>query len=359
LRFVKSRYGLDLLDEAWSEFTLFNEETFDQDSVHLPVFIPWFFYAWAPDPEETLLSPDELGAFPVASAYLKSRGRNEDPLATRYLQACLSSAFSFLEVLTVSPGAGFRMRDSLTGLESTVVERTASKTVQVGDIVFANLVSLGGLAILDGCSPIAFPPLEKAAIIRLRKFIRKAHPEVTAEVLRDYGLEMLEIYHATADRLLNPKPPVLENTDGDPLMLCRVTYEITSAGAAFEALMPLSLDHPESELLADARFDDHGQLLAVEIPWLKKAGAEMALQTIVLGRIQIEGDRMVAEVNSEERARRFESSPTSCCPTAAGTLRRCSNRWKPHSRHIEASRRQKRRRIWRRVRRSRRSSPIT
>jgi hypothetical protein len=305
LRFARSRYGRDLIDEAWREFSLFEEESFDQESVHLPVFMPWFFYDWEPDPEETFLSPEQLGAFPLASAYLKSRGRNEDPLATRYLQACLGSAFSFLEVLTVSPGAGFTMRDSLTGLESTVVERTASKTVQVGDILFAKLVSLDGLAILDGCSPLAFPPLEKATIIQLRKLIRKAYPEVTAEVLRDYGLEMLEIYHATADRLLNPKLPVLENTDGEPLMLCRVTYEITSARVAFEALRPLSLDESESDLLEDARFDDHGQLVAVEIPWLKKADVQMAWQTIGLGRILIEGDRLVAEVNSEERAKRF------------------------------------------------------
>ncbi len=45
LRFVKSRYGLALVDEAWSQFTLFKDETFDQESIHLPVFMPWFLYA--------------------------------------------------------------------------------------------------------------------------------------------------------------------------------------------------------------------------------------------------------------------------------------------------------------------------
>jgi hypothetical protein len=320
LRFVKSRYGVELIDEAWREFTLYEERTFDEGSVHLPVFIPWFFYDWQPDPANTLLEQGEVANFPVASAYLKGRGRNEDPLAARYLLACLGSAFSFLDVLTVSPGAGFTMRDSLTGLESTVIEKIASQTIQKGDIVFAKVVSLDGLSILDGCSPIAFPPLEKAAIIELRKFIRKTHRTVTAEILKDYGQEMLEIYHSTTDRLLNPKPPVLANTDGDPLMLCRVTYQITSPRAAFDALRSLSLDQTADELLADATFDAAGQLAAVEIPWLKKGKANMAFQMISLGRIQIEGDRLVAELNSEERAKRFRKLADELLPAGCRHL---------------------------------------
>ena len=305
LRFIKSRYGLALLDEAWREFNLFKNATFDDDSMHLPVFIPWFLYQWQPDPAATLVPKEEVGEFPVASAYLRRRGRYQDPLTTRYLRACLDSTFSFLDVLSVSPGSGFTIRDSLTGLETTVVEKTASHTVEKGDILFAKLVTVDGLSILDGCSPIAFPPLEKASIIELRKRIRKANTTVTIEVLRSYGLEMLEIYHATADRLLNPKSPVLQNTDGDPLIFCRVTYETTSAGAAFDALRHLSLDHSEADLLADAAFADNGDLLAVEIPWLRTGNAKMPWQYTGLGRIQIEGNLLVAEVNSERRAKEF------------------------------------------------------
>jgi len=88
-------------------------------------------------------------------------------------------------------------------------------------------------------------------------------PRLNTEVLKEYGLEMLQIYHDTADRLLNPSLPVLQNTDGDPLIFCRVTYEITSARAAFDALRHLSLDHAEADLLADATLDDDGDVVAV------------------------------------------------------------------------------------------------
>lgn len=37
------------------------------------------------------------------------------------------------------------------------------------------LVCVDGISVLDGCSPIAFPPLEKASILELRKHIQKAN----------------------------------------------------------------------------------------------------------------------------------------------------------------------------------------
>lgn len=68
----------------------------------------------------------------VGPAYLERRGRYEDRLAIQYLRACLKSAFSFLDVLSVSPGTGFTMRDCLTGMENSVIEKSASQMVKKG-----------------------------------------------------------------------------------------------------------------------------------------------------------------------------------------------------------------------------------
>ena len=130
-------------------------------------------------------------------------------------------------------------------------------------------------------------------------------PRLNTEVLKEYGLEMLQIYHDTTDRLLNPSLPVLQNTDGDPLIFCRVTYEITSARAAFDALRHLSLDHAEADLLADATLDDDGDVVAVVIPWLRRGNPKMPWQNTGLGSIRIDGQRLVVEVNSEQRAKLF------------------------------------------------------
>lgn len=317
LRFVKGQYGLELIDEAWSEFTLSEDEAFDRDSIHLPVFMPWFFYEWRPDPYDTIVPAADLDGFPVVSAYLRQRGRHQDPLAVRYLEACRNSAFSFLDVLEASPGSGLMMLDALTGWRGFVTEKSASLTVQKGDILFAKVVTLDEVSILDGCSPIAFPPLEKDAVIAIRNRIRKANSIVTADVLMDYGLEMLEIYHSIADRLLNPRMPELANTDGDPLAFCRVTYEIPSPSEAFVALHHLSLGHGEADLLAEATFDESGEISAVEIPWLRDGIAGVLGERTSLGRIQIDGRRLVAEVNSEARGKRFREMADNLLPAGS------------------------------------------
>lgn len=317
LRFVKNRYGLELVDEAWSEFTLYEEESFDQESVHLPVFIPWFLYEWDPDPAATIVPPEKIAEFPVASAYLARRGRYEEPLTVRYLEAAKDAAFSFLEILEVRPGIGFSIQDTLTGWRGDVTEKTASQTVRQGDILPARAVRLDDLVVLDGCAPIAFPPLEKLQIIELRNKILKANPVIAAHVLRDYRIEILEIYQSIAERLLNPKMPKLANTDGDPLAFCRVSYEIPSPRGAFESLRHLSLGHTEAELLENATFDNANELLSVELPWLKAANARMVWKNTNLGSIKIEGPHLIAEVNSERRAQRFRKIADKALPAGS------------------------------------------
>lgn len=306
LRFAKNEYGLPILNEAWAEFTLYEYETFDPETRHMPVFLPWFFYQWAPDLEHTLVPAGAKGDFPIAQAYLRRHGRDENPLTVRYLQACAASAFSFHDVVAVTPGVGMTLRECFGGGESSVTEKSGSRIIIKGDIVFANVVTIDHVSVLDGCAPIAFPPLEKAQIIELRNAIKKHNPIVTPAVLREYDLDMIEIYHKTSERLLNPRLPVLQNTDGHPLVFCRVIYEVESPRAAFDALRHLSLNQPEQALLAEATFDADGALLAVEIPWLKLKNAKHPhWENTGLGRIEIDGQKLVVEVNSEERAKAF------------------------------------------------------
>lgn len=306
LKFAKNEFGLPILDEAWAEFTLYEEEEFDPQTKHIPVFLPWFFYQWLPDPEDTSVPAAIIGDFPIAKLYLQKRGRHGDQLTMRYLQAGIAAAFSFHDVVAVTPGVGMTLRECFGGREISVIEKSGSQTIIRGDIVFANIVTVDHVSVLDGCAPIVFPPLEKAQIIELRSAIKKHNPVVTPALLRDYDLEMIEIYHEISDRLLNPRLPTLQNTDGNPLAFCQVIYEIESPRAAFDALRHLSIGLSEQELLAEATHDADGELLAVEIPWLKPGNAKhVSWQNTTLGRIEIDGQRLVVEVNSEERAKAF------------------------------------------------------
>ncbi len=69
-RFAGEVYGPGVVDEAWAEFLLWDDEAgeFDPDSFHIPVFMPWFFHRWTPDPADTLVAePASLRSFSISS----------------------------------------------------------------------------------------------------------------------------------------------------------------------------------------------------------------------------------------------------------------------------------------------------
>ena len=79
--------------------------------------------------------------------------------------------------------------------------------------------------------------MEKAPIIELRAQIASAHPVITHQVLRDWDFELLDVFHEIADHLFNPRLPTLQNTDGDPLSLHKLVFDLNAVPqAAFDAL---------------------------------------------------------------------------------------------------------------------------
>jgi hypothetical protein len=308
LRFADGYFGQAGLLEAWDEFTLWNEIPFDPASPHIPVFMPWFYYDWKPDLAETAVSAEARCELTAAEAYLHRKRRTLDPLAQRYLEACIAAPTSFYDVVSCEPGHGFTLRDIITGDEVRVSERSASGSLKAGDIIFSKIARLEDIALMEGCSTVVIPPDRKAPILELRKSLRGSGVPLTAETLKEYDIELFEIYHAIAGALLNPRPPALQNTDGEPLSLHKLVFEIESPRAAFDALKDLALDVDDEELLANAAFDREGMLRSVEFSWRKRGNPiNKTWDNTVLGTLTIDGARLTAEVNSRERAQRLRS----------------------------------------------------
>jgi hypothetical protein len=98
----------------------------------------------------------------------------------------------------------------------------------------------------------------------------------------------------------------MQNTDGEPIELRTLRFEVPSAREAFEALKDLAAGEPDEALLQGAAYDTAGALSRVEFPWLKPGNAtHKDWQNTVLGHLRIDGTRLTAEVNSAERARRL------------------------------------------------------
>jgi len=309
LSFGSSHFGQEALLEAWEEFMPLEDVPFTPDTPHMPIFMPWFFYDWVPAPLETSVKHEALDGRTLARAYLDKKGKQLDPLRVRYMEQCCVAPFSFYDVLSVRPDEGFVLRDIMTGEESNVTEQSGSHHTQVGDIMFAKLAKIDQVTLLEACAPVMFPPIEKSAILDLRKKIHERKLPLTPELLKDYDFEMLEIYHDITHRLLNPAMPQLQNTDGEPMLLHKLIYDLKcSPREALDSLRQLNLTENDESMLTGAEYDPTGELRKIEFAWEKPGNKKHKdWNNTILGHLHIEGVKLTAEVNSENRAQKFKA----------------------------------------------------
>ena len=330
LSFIAEFYGPDAIPEAWEEFTLWNDEPFDPESPHVTLFYPWLFHVWRPLTGETNVQLRCLHSIPPSQAYLIARGKSIDPVLYRYLSVCLDSPFGFFEVVSVDPGHGMQMREILTETSYTVLERSASMTLQLGDTLYGMLVGCDSVVLLEASAPIAIPIGLKPKIVEERELLlanetveRKESDETARDdagppggadiektlhrhALFRYDFSNRELYWELVLPLLNPTPPRLHNTDGDPLSMQRLIFAIESPAETFAALKTLAM-RSEEEMLQHAEFSADGALKRVEFHWTQPGNSRhKEWETTMLGRIEIDGAQMAAEVNSAERATEFK-----------------------------------------------------
>ena len=348
LTFITESHGRDAIHEAWEEFTLWSGEPFDTQSAQVTLFYPWLFHVWRPLTTETAIAARCLHAIAPSQAYLIARGQGLDPLLYRYLSKCLDSPFGFFEVVGVDPGRGLQLWEILTETSYAVMERSASGSLRAGDIVYGMVVECDGVSMLEASAPVALPPRLKVTIIEEREKLLEDEaldyqeylaalaeegaqeggdaavmeadaagaaaaaaggPPKTLDkfVLARYDESNRELYWDLVLPLLDPAPPELHNTDGDPLSLQRLIFAIDSPAGAFAALKELAAGDTEEELLQDAVYAADGALRRVAFTWSRRGNATHAGgDTTVLGQIEIEGTQLAVEVNSAARAADFK-----------------------------------------------------
>jgi SEC-C motif-containing protein len=307
LPFVAETYGPDALQEAWEEFSG-AQEPFDPETPHIQVFMPWFFHRWSPDPYRTEVADTALHERSPTTLFLERKGTRLDPVIRRYLGSCLEAPFSFHEILRCDPGHGFHARDLFTAEEHAVLERSATQGMRPGDMVFGQLVTAEGITILEAASLCFIPPIYKIELIDFRKKLLRGEPRFTAAALCEWDLELIERYLDIMDKVLHPQIPKLHNTDGEPLEMHRLVFDIDSPERVLDALKSLDLGRSEEELLAATERTARGEFKCVKFNW-KKAGNPLHedWSTTIVGHLVIQRRRLVAEVNSANRAQEFKS----------------------------------------------------
>ncbi len=305
LAYSDSYFGYNALDEASLE--LFGAEAQVRDETHLALFRCWYFYNWLPLPGKSSLRPEVCDGRTLARAYLDKKAKKLDPLRVRYLEQCCVVPFSFYDIIEVYAMQGFRLRDIMTGEEVNVIEHSASNNGQVGNIIFAMLVSIDQVTLIEAAGGFFIPPDLKGPLIDLRESIAARSESLTPELLKRYDFEMLSLYFAIDRRLSNPAMPVLHNAEGDEFIFYKLHYALScTPREAYDALRSLNLSDDEQSLLEKGDTDSQGQLYQINFAW-KKPGNEVNLQSVSCGNIHIEGAKLVIEANSKSRAQEIKS----------------------------------------------------
>jgi hypothetical protein len=308
LHCAREEYGGMAMVEAWDEFSGWLESGPDEpfEDPNFQLFTSWFFYEWTPDPVATDTLPGAPRDTQVAARYLAMRRAKLDPLERAYVEACLASHFSFYEVVSIRPAQGLTLRDVFTGAITHVLEKAMTETLTVDDVLFARLVPVGTITLIDSSGPYAFSPLEKAPLLEFRKRLKSRADPITPELLEDFTSELFDLYRMLFERVAFPQAPELQNTDGEPLEFQTVRYEIDTPQRAFDALHDLAAPETPEELLREAELDPNGALERVTFDWVKVSD-DAGLGSTVLARIRIDGRLLTAEVNSAGRADRFKA----------------------------------------------------
>jgi hypothetical protein len=309
MKFAALRFG-ERLEEAWKDFEMCDfPEPLEEHEEERQIFMPYFLFHWDPFRPRSGKATQRYSGV-VARAYALERGNQLSDLERLFLDQSAKKPVSFYEVLWNKPGERMELRDMLVGGDAEVFERSGSRGLRLGDILFAQVWNLTGYSILGCTAPICIPPKWKSEIIGLRrklqKKIAKQNRNLAAEDLVRYAEDIREAYLDIRDRL--NAPPRFANTDGDPLHFHTLTFSIESAEAAFEALAPLAAGRSKEELLEGAEYDEAGKLRSLEFDWLKKGNRKMSTwENTILGSIKISEHSLIAEVNSEKRAERIRA----------------------------------------------------
>ena len=169
----------------------------------------------------------------VAEWYLREKERSLSRAERSWLDAQQAAWLSVWEVTDVEQGARLTLRDLLTGETREVREVSGSETLVARDALLARVVDADAGPLLCGAHPRPLAPTEAAEVVRLARGRLRRKRAVPVERLRDeaFGRYLIRRWEEAVQRsdALRAIPPVLQNTDGDPLLLTTDHYEISPA----------------------------------------------------------------------------------------------------------------------------------
>ncbi len=304
--YALEEFGEEFFAEAWEEFFVWNDvpEKIDDSREFGTTFDPFFVFSFVPDAAEDPL-PEGWPTEPLALRFLHHDVESCQEFHREFIEQACKSHPSFFVIEGTTPGRAIDLKDILTGRRFHVLEQSASQTFRSGDLTFTRVLTVGGTSILIGASPWIIPPSWHVRIIEFRA---RVHPRrfMTRKDLFDYDIEIRNLYHQIVDALQHPKLPQLQNTDGDPIEMTTMIYELAvSPGEAINRLRPLVTIGDEVHI-DEETYDSAGALSAATLSWIKAGNRKNKdWDSTILGSLRLDGSRLIVEVNSRKRRERI------------------------------------------------------
>jgi SEC-C motif len=304
--YALDEFGNDYFADAWDEFFVWHDvpEDIDHSREFGTTFDPFFVFSFVPDEAKDDL-PDGWPTEPLALHFLRHEVESCPDFHREFIEQACRSHPSFFVIEGTTPGRSIDLKDILTGRRFHVLEQSASRSFRAGDLTFTRVISVGGACILIGASPWIIPPSWHVQIIEFRD---RLHPRrlMTRQDLFEYDIEIRDLYHQIVDALEHPKLPQLRNTDGDPIEMTTMTYELAvSTGEAVDRLRPLATIGDEVHIDGET-VDSAGAITAATLSWIKAGNRKHKnWDNTILGNLRLDGSRLVVEVNSARRRTRI------------------------------------------------------
>jgi hypothetical protein len=300
LRVALEAWGADGFREAQRRFY----DGFDppddpaSDREFESLFLTWFGLRFAPSPLDA----------PAVHQHLAAT-RNLSELERRFLVEAARRPVSFHHVTAVDAGRSIDLEDIVTGETCQVIERSASRTVRRGGVLYARTLTLDGVSIMIGCGSTMMPPSYRTDVANVReKLAGSAAHRLSIDEVAAHDDALRRWYLEAAEQIHHPAPPKLQNTDGDPLAPTTLYFELQcSPDEAFDALKSLNVvEHDENALPDDASSDASGKLHSFHLTWNKPGNRlHASWDNTTLGSIEVDGASLIATVNSNRRAGRL------------------------------------------------------
>ncbi|MDG7018873.1 MAG: SEC-C domain-containing protein [Nitrososphaerota archaeon] len=182
--------------------------------------------------------------------------KDEQTKAT--LSSWASSTFSFLEVLDVRKGTGFRVRDLFRGSEYFVWDVSGSRSLSKYDILYSRPYAVGKIMRLAS-GVVVLPQRLKPQVEEYVKAARAAGNYGTIdEYLRSQSIQIIWYL-----RTLLTKPPAFLTSEGDIVLFASCEYTLSDPKRALKIL-------DSSEEFVDVG-EEEG---ALRYDWVRKADGE-------------------------------------------------------------------------------------